>query len=64
MTAIRIVKKYNNLELISKIMNSVAVKYGCRVKYNTEKKSVYFLGDENCKPLIVEETANLFAKAA
>ncbi len=64
MGTVRIFRKNRNLELVSKLMNSVAVKYGCRVKYNTEKGVLNFFGDEACKRFIAEETMNLFAKAA
>jgi len=64
MAGIRIIRRNSNMELVSKLMNSVAVKYGCRVKYNTEKGVLNFFGDEACKRFIAEETMNLFAKAA
>lgn len=60
MNIIRINHINNNLELVSKLMNSVAVKYDCRVKYNSETETVCFNGNDACKTFIAEETLNLF----
>lgn len=61
MNIINIHHKNNNIELVSKLMNSVAVKYDCRVKYHPETETVCFQGNDACKPLIAEETFNLFS---
>lgn len=45
-----------NLELVSKIMNSVAVKYNCRVKYNRDANALDFSGDDQLRRFIAEET--------
>ncbi len=60
MSVIKIHHKNNNIELISKLMNSVAVKYDCRVKYHPETGAVCFQGNDACKSFIAEETLNLF----
>ncbi len=60
MSMIKINHKNNNIELVSKLMNSVAVKYDCRVKYHPETETVSFHGNDACKPFIAEETMNLF----
>lgn len=60
MSIIRIHHKNNNIELISKLMNSVAVKYDCRVKYHPETGAVCFQGNDACKSFIAEETVKLF----
>lgn len=60
MSIIKINHKNNNIELVTKLMNSVAVKYGCRVKYNPETETVCFNGNDACKAFIAEETMNLF----
>ncbi len=46
----------NNLELLSKLMNSIAQKCNCRVKYNEKSNSINFTGNEKYKRFIVEET--------
>jgi hypothetical protein len=60
MRMIKINRKNNNIELVSKLMNSVAVKYDCRVKYHPETGTVSFHGNDAYKPFIAEETMNLF----
>lgn len=63
MEQVQIVKKINNLEIISKLMNSVAKQYGCRVKYNPENGGIRFYGDASCQKYIVEETLSFFQAA-
>ena len=60
MSIIKINCKSNNIELVSKLMNSIAIKYDCRVKYNSETETVCFSGNNACKSFIAEETLNLF----
>ncbi|GBC60349.1 hypothetical protein DENIS_1300 [Desulfonema ishimotonii] len=62
MHTIKINRKNNNLELVSKLMNSVAAKYNCTVKYNRNDGGLCFTGDDAFKPLIAEDTMRLFAK--
>jgi len=58
---IKINEKNNNLELISKLMNSVAIKYDCTVKYDSEKDSLNFKGDDAFRKIIAEETLGFFS---
>lgn len=63
MDQVRIFRNINNLEIISKLMNSVAKQCGCRVKYNPESGSILFFGDMACQKYIVEETLSFFQAA-
>jgi hypothetical protein len=56
MSILKIHNRNLNLELVSKIMNSVAVKYDCRVKYNREANALDFSGDDQLRKFIAEET--------
>lgn len=60
MTNIPITTRNDNLEIVSKLLNSVAVKYDCGVKYNSDAGTLRFSGDENFKNRIVQETVNMF----
>lgn len=59
---IRIQRKNHNLELVSKLMNSVCSKYDCSVSYNSDSDTISYRGDEAFKSHIAEETMNLFRK--
>ena len=59
MGAIRINRKSDNLEIMAKLLNSVAANYECRVQYNSVSRQVQFVGDEAYKPQVIEETLNL-----
>ncbi|MEJ2158433.1 MAG: hypothetical protein P8X96_24175 [Desulfobacteraceae bacterium] len=63
MEQVKIVNKINNLEIISKLMNSVAKQCGCRVKFNPENGAICFYGDATCQKYIVEETLSFFQAA-
>lgn len=63
MEQVQIVHKINNLEIISKLMNSVAKQCGCRVKYNPDSGRIRFYGDDSCQKYIVEETLSFFQAA-
>ncbi len=63
MEQVRIVRHINNLEIISKLMNSVAKQCGCRVKYNPEDGGLHFFGDASYQKYIVEETLSFFHPA-
>ncbi len=63
MEEIRIVREINNLEIISKLMNSVAKQCDCRVKYSAEDKSIRFYGDADLKHYITEQTLSFFKAA-
>ena len=62
MGVIKINRKNNNVEVVSKLMDSVCSKYDCSVKYDSENGTVDFQGDEIYKAFIAEETMNLFSK--
>ena len=61
MSAIRIVKQNGNLEILSKLLDSVAAKYDCRVKYNSRRRKMQFFGTEACQTHVIEETSSLLA---
>lgn len=56
MSILKIHHQNQNLELVSKIMNSVAVKYDCRVKYDRDAKALDFSGDDQLRRFIAEES--------
>lgn len=60
MDTINIHQRINNLEIISKLMNSVALQYDCRVKYDAEENKLRFRGDDIYRRTIVEMTIGLF----
>ncbi len=60
MEKIHIDYKINNLEIICKLLNSVAKRCGCRVKYSPEEEEIRFYGDPDCKKFIVEEMLSFF----
>ncbi len=62
MSVIKINRKNTNVEVVSKLMDSICSKYDCSVEYNSENGTVDFHGDEIYKSFIAEETMNLFAK--
>ena len=63
MKEIHIIRKINNLEIISKLMNSVAKQCDCRVKYSPEDKSIRFYGDTDLQQYITEQTLSFFKAA-
>lgn len=60
MDIFRIVKINYNVEIISKIINSIAKKYDCRVKFNHETGSVTSDCAETQKPHILGEIMGIF----
>lgn len=52
--------KNQNLEIIAKIINSVACKYDCSVRYVAEENRLKFAGDKKCFRPIVEEMMAAF----
>ncbi len=62
MGGLKVYRHINNLEVVSKLMNSVAVKCNCRVGYNPEKNALIFSGDDKYKRYIVEKTAEYLDK--
>ena len=63
MEEIRIIRKVNNLEIISKLMNSVAKQCDCRVKYCPENGCIRFYGDTTLQKYITEQTLSFFKAA-
>jgi len=62
MAPVPVVFENANIEILAKLMNSVARKYGCRVRFDRPSRKVRFSGDEVYKPHIVEETLGLFKR--
>lgn len=62
MYKIPIVYKNRNLEILTKLLDSVAKKYGCHVEYVAEEESIRFTGDMDCCRHVTEETLALFPK--
>ncbi len=63
MEKFHVINQVDNLEIISKLMNSVARQCDCRVKYCPEDRSIKFYGDKACQRYIVEETLSFFRAA-
>jgi hypothetical protein len=61
MSAIRINRQNSNLEILSKLLDSVAAKHNRRVKYNPRRRKMQFFGTEACKTRVIEETSSLLA---
>jgi hypothetical protein len=59
MSVIRINHKIDNLEIMAKLLNSVATNYDCRVKYNRSSRQVQFFGEDAYKLHFIEETLDL-----
>ena len=55
-----IVVRNKNLEILAKMLNSVAAKYECRVEYIDDEDRLVFHGDRDCCRHITEETLALF----
>ena len=55
-----ITSKNVNIEIIAKLLNSVAEKYGCYVRYNHKENSLKFIGDQDYWKHIVEEVMVFF----
>jgi len=62
MTVLPIVIKNANLEILTKILNSVAEKYDCHVECSAEENRLDFHGDRDCCRHITEETLAIFSK--
>ena len=63
MEQIHVIRKINNLEIISKLMNSVAKQFNCRVTYNPADGCLRFSGEETYRKYIVEQTLSYFQTA-
>lgn len=65
MKKIYIASKDVNLEIMAKLLNSVANKYDCHFGYDPQENSLQFVGDESYRRPIAEEVmAFIFPKAA
>jgi hypothetical protein len=60
MDALRIIRINYNIEVISKIINSIAKKYECQVKFNPETGTVASDCEEAHKPKILGEVMGIF----
>ncbi len=60
MIPLRVNYKIENLEIISKIMDSVAKKWDCHVSYIPTQNKLEFSGDSALKNYIAEEILALF----
>lgn len=60
MEQIQVRHMVNNMEIICKLMNSVAKQCGCQVKYHSQSGTLQFSGDPDCRKYIVEETLSYF----
>jgi|GEM_PF-1475024 len=56
--------KNANLEILTKLLNSVAKRYGCQVEYIAEDNRLKFNGDMECCRHVTEETLAFFPKSA
>jgi len=62
MHKIPIIYKNKNLEILTKLLNSVAKKYGCTVEYLAEDDRIRFSGGMDCCKHVTEEVLALFPK--
>lgn len=60
MNAFFIQSKNVNLEIIAKLLNSVAKKYDCHVQYLSRNNCLEFYGEEACWRHIAEEVMEFF----
>ena len=63
MNEIPINRRVNNLEILCKLMNSVAKQCDCRVKYNPTDNVLCFSGDASFRKYIAEQTLDIFRAA-
>jgi hypothetical protein len=61
MNKLYIASKNVNLEIIAKLLNSVAEKYGCYVRCEKRENSLKFMGDECHWVHIIEELMEFFS---
>jgi len=60
MDKLYVASKNVNLEIVAKLLNSVAEKYGCHVRYEKQENSLKFIGEETYWAHIVEELMEFF----
>ncbi len=63
MEFVQVQRIVDNMEIICKLMNSVAKRYGCRLQYNPQSGGLQFSGDSAYQKYIVEETLSYFRAA-
>jgi hypothetical protein len=63
MNVIPVNRRVNNLEILSKLMNSIAKQCDCRVKYDKNDNTLCFSGDASFRKHIAEETMGFFRSA-
>ena len=63
MNMIPVKRRVNNLEILSKLMNSVAKQWDCRVQYDRIDGVIRFSGDASLRRHIAEETLGFFRPA-
>lgn len=56
MNAVKVNREINNLKILSKIMDSVAKRYQCRVRYNASSNSLCFEGAPENRRHIIEQS--------
>lgn len=62
MEATKAAHNHPNLEIISKLLNSIAKKYHCSVKYQKSNQAFDFFGDKSYQNQIIEEFLSIFPK--
>ena len=60
MNKLNIASKNVNLEILAKLLNSVAGKYDCFIKYDPCENRLEFIGDQSYWRHIVEEMMTFF----
>ncbi len=60
MDAFKIVKINYNIEIISKVINSIAKKYDCQVKFDHQSETVSSNCEAQNKPHILAEVMGIF----
>jgi len=60
MNKLYIASKNVNLEILAKLLNSVAEKYDCFVRYDKLENSLEFIGDKSYWRHIIEEMMAFF----
>ena len=60
MNAIKVTRRVNNLKIISKLMDTVAKRYQCRVRYNAVQNCLSFEGDPEARRHIIEQSVAYF----
>lgn len=53
-----------NLEVLARIAKAASRKFNCSMKidFNNGNRKIEFIGDDSCKPLIIEKVQEIFSK--